>query len=418
MRLIVKTTLFYLLISLIVFSIGGVAALRLIRLEVDNETDYSLRDSYLDARQAIERGVSLSALNTRKVRIDSIPIEKIRDTTLIFSDTLGPHPRLDTSEPYRMLTTKKVIKGQGYHFVIQDVFLELDDSYGIVVKIMTRLFLLLGGISVLVMFVISRVIFRPFRITLRRIEDFNVTRTDTMPFPRTSTWEFKHLNRFIGRMMQKAQRDYRALKEFAENASHEIQTPLAIAQGKLELLMETEGMNRQQIEFIQSAQASLGRLSKTSEALLLLTRIENQALIPKNKTDLSKVTRQLLGTFRDLAALRGIGMTIDVDDEVEVAIEPALSEIMISNLLKNAVRHNYENGWIRVNLDHQGLVIANTGAEPTIPIDQLFDRFQTLGKGNHSMGLGLAIVQKICEIHKYDIKYTFDDGIHRLNVNF
>lgn len=418
MRLLTKTTILYLLLSLIVFSIGGVVALKFIRSEVEKETDYALRDNYRDARRAIESGVPIEALNTRKVRIDSVPLSEVSDTTGTFSDILGPHPFLDEMEPYRKLTVTKVIKGNAYRMEFQENFLEQDDSYEVVVKIMTRLFLLLGIVLVTAMFFISRYMFKPFHETLRRIRAFNVTRTERHPFPKTSTREFRHLNEFIDQMMQQAQRDYRALKEFSENASHEIQTPLAIARGKLEILSESESLSARQIDLIQTAQSSLARLSKISEALLLLTRIENQALAPRQKTNVSEIAERSLHTFEDLAALRGLSMTTDIKPNVTVPIDPALCEILVGNLLKNAVRHNQDNGWIKLRLSSQQLIVENTGPPPSVPTDKLFNRFQTNSNGSRSLGLGLAIVKKICDVHSADLQYVYESGVHRLIVTF
>lgn len=418
MKLLTKTTLFYLLLSLLAFSIGGIVALRLIRTEVQKETDYSLRDSYRDARRAIQGGAPIEALNTRKVQIDSVPMHLVTDTSFVFADTLGPHPRLKDTEPYRKLTVTKVIDGQAYRFEIQDVFLELDDSYEVVVKIMTRLFLLLGLVLVGFMFFVSRSLLSPFQETLKRIKAFNVTNERVPDFPETTTTEFQQLNAFIEQMMQQAQRDYRSLKEFSENASHEIQTPLAIARGKLEILLETPNLSARQLGLIHTTQEALARLSKTSEALLLLTRIENQALLPKQDTDLSKIADRSLRTFSELAELKGLSLTAKIDEDVKVPIEPALAEILIGNLLKNAVRHNIDEGWIQLSLTQKALTIANTGAPPSLPTDQLFQRFQTNARSGQSLGLGLAIVKKICDVHHFDLQYTYENDVHTLNVSF
>jgi len=418
MNLLTKTTLFYLLISLVAFTLGGGVALRLIRTEVQKETDYSLRDSYRNARRAIKGGAPIEALNTRKVRIDSVPMHLVTDTSFVFADTLGPHPRLDHTEPYRKLTVTKVIDGQAYRFAIQDVFLELDDSYEVVVKIMTRLFLILGFILAGVMFFVSRFLLSPFQETLKRIRSFNVTQNQTPDFPETTTNEFEQLNAFIEQMMQQAQRDYRVLKEFSENASHEIQTPLAIARGKLEILLETPNLDERQLGLIHTTQEALGRLSKTSEALLLLTRIENQALLPREDTNLTEITNHSLRTFSELAELKGLSLSAKIDDDVKVLIDASLAEILVGNLLKNAVRHNINEGWIKLSLTQKMLTVQNTGEPPSRPTEQLFQRFQTNTSSGHSLGLGLAIVKKICDVHHFDLQYTYEKDVHTLIVTF
>src|SRR5690606_32582196 len=113
--------------------------------------------------------------------------------------------------------------------------------------------------------------------------------------------EFRQLNSFVEQMVGKARRDYRSVKEFSENASHEMQTPLAIARGKLELLLETNNLDTEQTRLIQSAQQSLGKLSKLGEALTLLTKIDNKEFASRAEVDFSRIVNNCLVNFEDLA---------------------------------------------------------------------------------------------------------------------
>lgn len=419
MSLITKTTILYLLIAGVVFSAGGVVAYNLIKAEVQKETDFELRARINRLVEALEAGVPENLLANEKVSIQYLTAFNSQDTLFSFADTLTAHPYIkDRQEAYRKATVVKQIDGRPYRLSMMDVFIESDDIYDSVVSIMTRLFILLGGALLILSFLITRWLFLPFKKTLEKIQAFNLKKQEALALPVTTTKEFKQMNTFIAQMIAKARRDYLSVKEFSENASHEIQTPLSIAQGKLELLLETPNLSIEQLKLINSAQQSLNKLSKLGEALLLLTKIENKEFSAQKEINFSHIVKNNIATFGELADLKGLPFKQQVANNVALKIDPALADIMVTNLLKNTIRHNVEGGWISVNLDSEQLQVSNTGKTPKAPPRQLLERFQKSHQTNGSLGLGLAIVKKICDVNNYALNYDFKDGVHEISVKF
>lgn len=418
MNLIIKTTLLYLLVAMLVFSIGGVVTYNMVQKEVKKETDYDLRYNYKQIVKAIEAGAPIELLKDDRVNITTLAAVSPKDMQRVFADTLASHPYLDRLEDQRMLTGVEEIDGKYYRITVMDVFIESDDIYEGVVNVMVLLFIFLGIVLLIFSFLITRWMFQPFKKTLEKIRTFNVKKSRELQLPKTSTKEFRLLNTFVGQMAAKARRDYLSVKEFSENASHEMQTPLSVARGKLELLLETPGLSGEQLTLIQTAQQSLGKLSKLGEALLLLTKIDNEEFETQQTIDFSTIVRTCLSNFEELAQLKELRLKSEVDSNVKVKIDPILADVLIGNLVKNTIRHNIENGWIEVQLTQKQLIVRNTGETPKLSPQQLFERFQKSHQSNGSLGLGLAIVKKICEVHHFEVKYEVLEYVHTVTVKF
>jgi len=420
MNLTTKTTLLYLLVAMVVFAAGGVTMYFSAQEVVKRETFFELRESIITIEKAIEGGVDLDALQNSKVCVTKVKNINPADTAKSFflSDTLAIHPFWNRLEPHLKVTAFREINGDFYRMSVIDVFIENDDFYEGVVNTTLWLFGVLGGVLLTLSFLINRWLFYPFKQTLNKIRNFNLKKDERLKLPQTSTKEFKQLNAFVAEMTTKARQDYRAVKEFSENASHEMQTPLAIVQGKLELLVETPGLAEEQLALVQSAQQSLHKLSKMGEALLLLTKIENQEFATMQRTNFSKVVQTCVTNFEEIAGLRGLTLESKIAEQVELNINPVLADILVVNLVKNAIRHNDENGWIKVELTPERLAVSNAGQPPKIPTEQLFQRFQKSSSNGNSLGLGLSIVKKICEVSNWKADYKYAEHVHQISVTF
>lgn len=418
MRLITKTTLFYLFISLLVFSIAGIITYKMVMKEVAKEMDYSLRNNMILLENAIREGKPLDALQNSKTQITKVTDFLPEDTLYVFSDTLAIHPYFKRLEPHRKLAVTRKINNEYYRFIMVDLFFESHEVSDGVIQVMTRLFLGLGLALLMCSFLISSLLLRPFQQTLQKIKDFNLKDGKTLLLPNTSTREFTQLNRFISHMTAKARRDYISLKEFSENAAHEMQTPIAIAKGKLELLLESPDLTEGQLPLIQSAQSSLSKLSKLGQSLSLLTKIENHEFKSQEITNFSEIVEQAVANFKDICELKKLQLDSKIKKGIHLPINAALADILVANLLKNAVRYNLPNGWIKIEVDKDKLQIQNPGVPPQIPPQQLFERFRKDNQSGQSLGLGLAIVKKICEVSKFKISYEFEANIHLLTVVF
>jgi len=218
-------------------------------------------------------------------------------------------------------------------------------------------------------------------------------------------------------MTDKALEDYQSLKEFAENASHELQTPTAIIRGKLDLLMESDIRDDQAI-LIAEMQNALEKLSRIHSSLTLLTKLENKEYTAGTPVSLSGLTRETLDSFEELIQMKSLTLTCHIEEKVYIHLHSALADLLLANLISNAIRHNIPGGNIKVILTKAGLVIGNTGLQPQLPVSELFERFKKGDPSSDSIGIGLAIVRQICELMNFNIVYEYASGLHIIAISF
>lgn len=417
MRLITKALLWYFLLASVVFGIGGIITFVLVKEAVEKETDYELNRNLRQIVRAIAKGQPIDLLENNTVKISPLnqpPVEEDR----FYSDTLVYHARTERMENFRKLVALRNVEESPYRIEIIDIYFEQDDIIEVVSKILLRLFLVFSLVFLIGSILIFRGIFHPFEELLTSIDRWNLKSNAPLDLPSTNTKELQKLNKFLKRMTNKARQDYQNLKEFTENASHEMQTPLAIARGKLEILQEDSSLTAEQMQLIQSAQFSLDKLSKLGKALTLLTKIENLEFETTKNTNVSDITQRISLQFEELARLKGLQLHKNIQADVELQIDPLLADIMITNLLKNALQHNIKNGRIEVELDEHQLKVKNTGPKPSAPMHELFERFKKSNGSNGSLGLGLAIVKKIGDVHQMSVTYNFEENLHEVSVRF
>jgi two-component system sensor histidine kinase QseC len=263
----------------------------------------------------------------------------------------------------------------------------------------------------------SKQILSNFDQTLKTIQTFNLKQNYPLKLTNSDTHEFKELNQFLERMTSKALDDYRTLKEFSENASHELQTPLAIVRGKLELLLETD-IDEKQATLIGGIQNAIQKLSSLNQSLILLTKLENQEYQVNHKMHFTQFVENAIASFRELIEMKSISLTTQIESDVYINSNPVLADILFTNVISNAIRHNHFNGSIRICLSSYGLIVSNTGEAPKIPTSELFKRFKKARQSSESTGLGLAIVKQICDLSNFGITYDYVDNLHVVTIVF
>jgi len=419
MRLLLKATMYYLIVTMIVFGVGGIMTFDIFERQVQRETDRYLISRLWSLQNSIENGESPYSFISNNLSIKEID-NSLPETHFAFGDTLADHPspRIDALEPHRKLSVIRKIDGKTYKIEIFDVIVESDDIFTGVFESQTRLFVILGAVLVLSSFLVSTWLFRPFNTTLQAIKNFRLNDTNQLKLGKTNTREFKELNDILAHMIEKSQVEYKTLKEFSENASHEMQTPLAVAKGKIELLLQSKELDEEQLQLINSSYDAIDHLSKMSRSLGLLTKIENNEFTDFQEQDLTDKIKSAIFDFQELLELKEISIIQKLDEQVIVKSDPVLIQILITNLFQNAIRHNIPNGHISVTLNKQYLEISNSGKPLRTSSDTLFKRFKKDNQSGETIGLGLAIVKKICEANNFTINYMFENESHILRVSF
>jgi signal transduction histidine kinase len=338
-------------------------------------------------------------------------VSNIRD----FSYTTYVNPKENEVEPGRSLVTTVNLKGKIYQVTITKSRVESEDLVRII------LFITLGVTVVLLLslilinrFVLSR-LWRPFYSILNRMKTFEVTKMETIKEEPTQVDEFRELNESVNAMAKKVRQDYKELKSFTDNASHEMMTPLAVINSKLDSLLQTETFTEQQGHLLEDIYHATGRLSRLHQSLLLLAKIENNIIPDAENIDIQVMLEGKIRQFQELFDKDGLEVRSKLEN-TEITMSRYLADILLNNLFSNSVRHNHRGGHIDVNLDSNVLIISNTGKDKRVQ-DRIFDRFSKSAE-SEGMGLGLAISKQICTLYEFELEYSYLDNRHSFKVYF
>ncbi|WP_276485657.1 sensor histidine kinase [Paraflavitalea pollutisoli] len=295
-----------------------------------------------------------------------------------------------------------------------------EDSYLIIVILtgLTVLFLVLLLVGfILLNRSISKRLWKPFYHSLEKIRHFDLNQREKPSFEATEIDEFKALNQSLDKLIGSSIAAYNQQKEFADNASHELQTPLAIVQSKLELLMQNQSLTTEQYAIIEETLKALSRVTRINKNLLLLTKIENSQYMDRATIDLSALLEETIHTFTPFAQSKDLELSSAIPPGITLEGNRILVEIVLNNLITNAIRYCTPQGGITVNLSPGKLVIANSGLEK-LRQEQLFKRFGTTSSTKPGTGLGLALVKQISQRYGWEVRYRFENNCHYFTLAF
>ena len=322
------------------------------------------------------------------------------------------------NEPYRELNTPVFIQGKPYTLSVRSNLVESEDLiFSIFGIFMFLLILLLIGLF----FFNKRFsvkLWQPFYQTLEQIERFEIDKTNLPQLPETDIEEFNKLNRSIEKLIQKNTAIYRIQREFVENAAHELQTPLALFQAKIDTLIQSGDFTEQQNQILSSLNESVSRLNRLNKNLLLLSKIDNENYSEKQTISLNDIIQKQLDFFTEQAQSKNIRVKTELSKPLFIQSNQTLAEILISNLFLNAIRHNVKDGRIEIKLTENSIVFSNTGISIPLNEEKLFTRFSKSNPSAQGNGLGLAIVKKIADVNHWKIIYTFSENNHIFSVHF
>ena len=408
MKLLTKTTLYFVTITLFVFFLGGIGLYvimqNLIEKEVNNELYDRIHFVLSEAYQAN------TLKNAKFIASEPIEIEQVQNPhhapTFQLKDTVLFNKVQRFYSPYRKLTTIVQSKDGNYYRI--SIFKSLIASNILIerVALITTLMLLL---FILLVYFLNRYIFgriwADFFDTLHKIQEFSLSNPQKEAFSASEIIEFNEMNQVLNMMIDKIIHDYEGVKEFTGNLSHEVQTPLAVIKNKTDLLFQ-ESLNEKQFKLAGSIYSATNRLSEIVRSLGLIARIDKNQFTNLTSIDLESIVNEQLENFDSIIESRKIKVTINIEGKPELNMDKNLAEILINNLIKNAVRHNIEGGYIHISVTGNSLQLTNSGEDPGVPTEELFEQFSRASK-NGFMGIGLAIVRKITDYYGMKITYEY-----------
>ncbi len=321
-------------------------------------------------------------------------------------------------EPYRLLLVPVKIKGNDYSLEIKSSLVETED----VVAAISLLYLILLATLLSGLYFINRALsqktWKPFYSTLKIIENFNIETADQPKFADTTIIEFKRMNSSISKLIERNVNSYKMQKEFTENASHELQTPLAVFQSKLDILLQDPLLTKGQAAVLQSLYEASGRLSRLNKNLLVLAKLDANIFPETEDLNLENILKFCWGNFVEQADHRNIVFSINAVSAPQVRANKGLVEILLNNLLSNAVQNNIEGGIIKVLMTDKSLQITNTGSIQPLHANKLFNRFQIINNQYKGNGLGLAIVAAVARKYNWEIGYNHVESAHSFTLRF
>lgn len=351
--------------------------------------------------------------------VDISPISDSFPELMNFTDTSIYEAYDDELIPYRELefTTSKKGK-ERYKITLRNILLDSDDLIWGLFLTISFIFILMIGSLFFVNQAISKKLWLPFFDTLAKIRTFKLEDRKAIKLPSSGIDEFTTLNEVIYSFTDQIEKDYIYLKEFNENVSHEMQTPLAVINNKMEQLMESSNLKEEEINLAKVVYQECNKLSKMGKALSFISKIENQEFSQLESIPVKSVIQSIISYFEDIIDFKKIDLKTTFQAGPSIQLDPVLASVLFTNLIKNGIQHNKEGGYIKICLDEEKFVIENSGEVLKTSTEQLFERFQKADKKSSSMGLGLAIARKIARLYGFKLNYQQNNGHHKFSLLF
>jgi two-component system, OmpR family, sensor histidine kinase QseC len=336
----------------------------------------------------------------------------------IFQNLKQYDERTQTEIVYRNNYFSKNRKnGLGYSISINKPLSELLKFKRVVIIAISLAFLLLLLAFLGMGYFVNRRLWRPFYKTIDDLNHFNLEAPVILNFSETKINEFKQLNENISSLSQKLKSDYIQMKEFTENLSHEINTMLAIIVSKVELLLQQEDLNEEQVDHFKTIYHVSNNLSHLNNGLLLLAKIDNQYYSSVEKIEFIPIITKHLETFDDFIRQKNLNIETRLNP-VSIVINKPLINILVSNMIINSIKHNQQDGFIRITLTENSLCIVNSGNIPTNHPSETIEEVQFNFKPFKSLGLGLEIIKRICRIYNFGMNYSAENEVHKIEIIF
>ena len=417
MKLLTQYSWINLLVMIMIFMLSCAVLYQLTHYILIREMDADLSgiekkvSSYAARYQALPAGYPLDEEKISFEPTGSLQAARSLALVQLFSEREGKmhnfrqlvFPLQVSGEWYRVRVAKPV---EGMHHLSRAL---------IAVSVVTILVTIL--ISLWLHRLLLRKLWKPFYASLGIMRSFQLGRTNDLHFPATNIAEFSFMNESLLMATRKAEQDYLLLKEFTENASHEIQTPLSVIRSKLDMLIQDKELSEKQSELAKAAYAAIKRLSRLNQSLLLLAKIENQQFNNSRRISLPEKITEKIQQFHELWLSRDITVTTRLQESY-LCINPELLDILLNNLFSNASNHNIPSGLISIELSPNSLKVANTGSRHALDGQRLFSRFYKESVNSNHNGLGLSIIKQISKVSSMQASYQFIGNQHAFLISW
>lgn len=337
---------------------------------------------------------------------------------IIYRDSMIYIKEKKETEPARILTT--IFRDGQDEFYELTVYTPTIEKADLKESIFYLLIILIVSLLVVILIVnvwVFRNSMKPFYRLLEWLEGYRLGTGKTMLENPTNTTEFQKLNEAVMSFASHNEEIFEQQKLFIGNASHEMQTPLAVCMNRLEMLMEDEALTENQLKEIVGTYQTLEYASKLNRSLLLLSKIDNSQFVEEKEIDMNGLVKRYLEDYCDVYAYKNIDVHVEETGNFIVRMNDVLAGILITNLLKNAFVHNMDNGSLCIDISSDSIRLKNSAEDGPLDRKHIFERFYQGHKKEGSTGLGLALVDAVCRHSRLKVKYLYEEGWHIFELN-
>ncbi|MCX6230079.1 MAG: HAMP domain-containing sensor histidine kinase [Bacteroidetes bacterium] len=419
MKLLTKTSLNYLSVTLFVFMFGTIAFYYLLRNQVNQNINIELekrKSSIINQLLSAHSSVVTPPNQNEKVVISLL--NEMNAPKLNFYDTVFYEPSQRKYVPFRQLGFVADFNHTQYYI---QIYKSLEETDNLIVRIFLIMTILVFLIIIALLITVRHTSLKAWNVfydTIDKINKYDINSHDAFALKQSEVKEFEELNTVLSAMTDRIKHDYSNMKEYTENASHELQTPLAIINMKLELLLQSRNLDDKQLKALVEAYEATNRLSKLNKTLLLLAKIENRQFPESGIINPVSIIQSQLDSFEDMIDAKHIKASVVFEEEISLNMNPYLAEILFANLIKNGIRHNIQGGELVIKTGNKTITVSNSGNELKADTVSIFERFHKNSASPESLGLGLAIVKKICDIYKFNVNYFYENNLHHFSIDF
>lgn len=325
----------------------------------------------------------------------------------------------DENEPARFLKTIfRDREGRCFELIVATPTFEKNDLIGTILWWILALYLILLLTVILIALVVLQKSMRPLYKILDWLNAYTPGKSHSRLSIDTDIHEFRQLEKVTTEATDRSDKAFEKQKQFIGNASHELQTPLAVLGGRIDWMLDNDSLGEESVGELVKMKRELGHIVRLNKTLLLLTKIDNDQFPDQTDVNLSSMVLSQKELYEEIFSSKRISCSVQVPDEpVIVRMNETLASILVTNIIKNAFVHSPEGGKVTLTLTENGLVVANSGDSP---LDQgrIFDRFYQGAKKDGSTGLGLALAKTIADRNGLRLTYSYENGMHLFRIGF
>ena len=325
----------------------------------------------------------------------------------------------DETEPARFLKTIfRDNEGTCYELIVSTPTFEKDDLTETILWWVLALYLILLLTVIFITLAVLQKGIRPMYHIMDWLDAYTPGKAHGDLSVDTDVIEFKHMEKTAKEAIKRSDNAFEQQKEFIGNASHELQTPLAILNGRIDWMLDSDTLSEENMGELIQMKREIGHISRLNKTLLLLTKIDNGQFPEINDVNLSELAKEQTEMFEEIFGSRNIACKIqETDSPVIIRMNETLATILVTNLIKNAFVHSTDGGKVSISLTHNDMVVENLG-DSALDAAHIFDRFYQGSKKDGSTGLGLALAKTIADRYGLGLSYSFADGAHRFRIDF